>query len=125
MAFGVSISCLESLAALRMTLSMNEEASNWNFLQYNSLINSYACAPVPRKFTHLKLDIYDSPTAPTQHMLRFTSHMYIYNASDTTCCRIFPSFLIGKVLVWYAHLPPRSTSSFKELWEKFIQNFFP
>lgn len=53
----------------------------------------------------------------------FTSSMYIYNASDSTCCLLFPSSLTGKALAWYVHLPPRSISSFNDLGEKFTKNF--
>lgn len=49
--------------------------------------------------------------------------MYVYNASDNTCYRIFSSSLTERALAWYAHLPPRSINSFRELGENFIQNF--
>lgn len=45
----------------------------WDFLQHNPLVEIFVCALVPSDFTHLKLEIYDSSTDPTQHMIRFTS----------------------------------------------------
>lgn len=90
----------------QMTPLANEETRNWDFLQHNPLFDSYACASVPNQLTHLKLDTYDGFSDPTQYMLRFTIHMYAYNASNSTCCRMFPSSLIGKALVWYTPLPP-------------------
>lgn len=98
-----------------MTSLVQLVQSGFDFLQHNTLAVSLACMPVPSNFTHLKLETYDGSTDPTQHMMRFTLQMYVYNASDNICCRIFPSSLIGKALAWYAHLPPRSISSFKDL----------
>lgn len=106
-----------------MTPSTCITDGGWDFLQHNPLIESYICAPVLSHFIHLKIETYDGSTDPIQHMIRFTSKMYVYNALDNTCCRIFLSSLNRKSLAWYIHLPPRNITSFKDLGEKFIQNF--
>lgn len=91
---------------MQMNLSPGILDGGWDFLQHNSLIESYACAPVPSHFNHLKLETYDGSSDPNQHMMRFTSQMYVYNSSNSACCRMFQSLLTRKALVWYAHLLP-------------------
>lgn len=108
----------------QMTLSMSPLESSWDFLQHNPLVESYTYASIPNQFSQLKLETYNGSSNPTHHMMRFTTQMYVYNASDSTHCRLFPSFLTEKDLALYAHLPPRSITSFKDLGEKFIQTFF-
>lgn len=67
--------------------------SGQDFLQYNPLVESYACTPIHSQFCLIKLETYDGSLDPTQHMMLFTSQIYVYNASNSTCCRMFPNSL--------------------------------
>lgn len=42
-------------------------------------------------------------------MRRSISSMYVYNALDIACCRLFPYYLTQQALAWYSHI----------LWEVF------
>lgn len=67
--------------------------------------------------------MYDGSTDPMQHMHRFATSMYVYNALDIAYCQIFPSSLAGQALAWYSHLLARSISSFQDLGEKLTKHF--
>lgn len=118
-----TINDLVNQTLAQMTLSTYVPNGGWDFLQHNTLIESCACVLVPNYFTHLKLETYDGSSNPTQHMLRFTSQMYVDNATYSICCCMLPSSLTGKALAWYAHLPSRSVTWFNALRERFIRNF--
>lgn len=95
----------QAIAQVTSTTVAPIEENIWDFLQHNLLIDTYASAPFQQYFTHLKLETYDDSTYRIQHMQRFTSSMYVYNASNVACYRLFPSSLTGSTLAWYAHLP--------------------
>lgn len=56
--------------------------------------------------------------------MRYISHMYVYSASDSTCC-MFPSSLKGRTLAWYVYLPPRSIKSLRDLGKSLFKTSFP
>ena len=44
-------------------------------------------------------------------------------ASDAVNCKAFPIFLEDVALLWFTRLPARSISSFRELSERFVEQF--
>ncbi|KAI5672275.1 hypothetical protein M9H77_12639 [Catharanthus roseus] len=99
-------------------------SSHQDFLRYNPLSEQYAYVKVPNDLYHLKL-IYDSISDPEEHIMRYISQMYMYNASDSTYFFTLPSSLTGRILIWpkpalhdrlrlkkpeisqYSYMPPR------------------
>ncbi|KAJ1700969.1 hypothetical protein LUZ63_000748 [Rhynchospora breviuscula] len=53
----------------------------------------------------------------------FRESMLITGASERTMCLVFPTRLEGIAWDWYAQLPPRSVSSYKDLTNKFLKRF--
>lgn len=105
----------------QMAPSTHIEDKDQDFLQLNTLVESYAFAPVSSHLTHLKMETYDGSIDPTQHMMMFTSYMYVYNASDSICCRMFPSSLTRKfwlgMLMYYFEASPNLMNQERNLFK--------
>ncbi|KAL4307414.1 hypothetical protein AHAS_Ahas16G0275900 [Arachis hypogaea] len=69
------------------------------------------------------MDLYDGTTDPKHHLSNFKSRMHLADASDATRCKAFPTTLTKVAMKWFDSLPPRSVTSFDDLWRKFLMRF--
>ncbi|CAL1378679.1 unnamed protein product [Linum trigynum] len=58
------------------------------------------------------LPSYEGTTDPEDHLNNYFTKMQLYNNSDATLCRAFPSTFTGVVLDWYHHIEEGRIDSF-------------
>ena len=80
-------------------------------------------ATFPRRFNMPHMNRYAGRSDPVQHLMRYSWSMTAAATSDAVKCKAFPIFLEDVALLWFTRLPARSISSFRELSERFVEQF--
>lgn len=66
---------------------------------------------------------YDGAGDPTDHVHSYKGHMYLFQYTDATWCKYFPTTLTGPAQAWFKSLPPGSIYSFEQLTSAFTSHF--
>ena len=69
------------------------------------------------------MDKYNGRTDPGQHLMRYSWLMNAAAAPDAVKCKAFPIYLEYVALLWFTRLPHRSISNYRELSERFMNQF--
>ncbi|CAL1384374.1 unnamed protein product [Linum trigynum] len=69
------------------------------------------------------LPSYDGTTDPEDHLNNYFTKMQLYNSSDATLCRAFPSTFVGVVLDWYHQNEEGRIESFEQFAAMFLSKF--
>lgn len=69
------------------------------------------------------MESYDGSRDPYDHTHTYNRLMSYYDYSDTAKCQMFATTLKKGARMWMTSLPPNSISSWKELCEKFHDQF--
>ena len=77
----------------------------------------------PRRFNLPQMDKYNGRTDPGQHLMRYSWLMNAAAAPDAVKCKAFPIYLEDVALFWFTRLPPRLVSNYRELSERFMNQF--
>ena len=77
----------------------------------------------PKGFKLPTMDSYDGMVDLIDHLEMFRTSISIQGVDDAIMCKAFPATLKKVARFWLSLLPPRSTSTIKELGEKFVSHF--
>ncbi|CAL1367513.1 unnamed protein product [Linum trigynum] len=69
------------------------------------------------------LPSYDGTSDPEDHLNNYFTKMQLYNSSDATLCRAFPSTFVGVVLDWYHQIEEGRIDSFEQFAAMFLSKF--
>ncbi|XP_020229970.1 uncharacterized protein LOC109810815 [Cajanus cajan] len=71
----------------------------------------------------MPIEKYDGSSDPEEHLNVFLTQATLSTQDDSALCRIFPTSLKGRALVWFTRLPSSSIDSFNELSSQFTLQF--
>lgn len=81
-------------------------------------------ARLPKNFTATKFTQYDPKTRDAMaHLIHYQQMMSLHNSDGPLMCKMFPSSLGTRGLLWFNKLPSKSISSYKALSALFLQRF--
>ncbi|CAL1384138.1 unnamed protein product [Linum trigynum] len=66
---------------------------------------------------------YDGVADPEDHLNSYFTKMQLYNSSDATLCKVFPSTFAGVVLDWYHQIEEGRIECFEQFAELFLAKF--
>ncbi|CAL1413156.1 unnamed protein product [Linum trigynum] len=69
------------------------------------------------------LTSYDGVTDPEDNLNSYFTKMQLYNSTDATLCKVFPSTFAGVVLDWYHQLEEGRIECFEQFAELFLSKF--
>ncbi|CAL1353738.1 unnamed protein product [Linum trigynum] len=69
------------------------------------------------------LPSYDGVADPEDHLNSYFTKMQLYNSSDATLCKVFPSTFAGVVLDWYHQINEGRIECFEQFAELFLSKF--
>jgi hypothetical protein len=89
-------------------------------LPFTEPVRAYA---MPYKFKMPRVKKYNGSGDPQSHLKAFREYIVLHGTPDAIVCRAFPLTLTGVANDWFAGLPPKSVSTFKELGRIFLAQF--
>lgn len=93
-------------------------------IEKSQFVEEILIAEKPRKFMTLIFQQYDGTKDPVDHLKGFQQQMITETNDEKLFCKFFPSSLVGEARTWFRDLKPGSISSFDELSEAFISQYF-